>query len=201
MYTLAPTQLTVYFPRHAEDQIREKSDAPGALAHRPQQSATLLAADRAEARARRRDRRRRRSCLCTRRARPRPRRTQGTDPQKQRRPAEVPPGGLGQTVTREGISVTSIISHRSQFTAALLAVPLRRHVHRSALFALERLLERRVFVDRRDRRHVLGVVGLILRAARPPRRRCVLFGFGHRFPKCQLVDSRLATLLLLRRSR
>src|SRR5712691_31974 len=106
MYTLDPTQLTAYFPRHAEDQIREESDAPGALARHPQQSTTLLTAHRAEARTRGRDCRRRGGCLCARGPRARPSRAQRTDPQKQRRPAEVPPGGIGQTVTREGISVT-----------------------------------------------------------------------------------------------
>src|SRR5882762_5140366 len=69
MYTLDPTQLTAYFPRHAEDQVREESDAPGALAHRPQQSATLLAPYRTEARTRRCDRRRRRGRVCDRAAR------------------------------------------------------------------------------------------------------------------------------------
>src|SRR6266581_7182111 len=107
MYSLDPTQLTVYFLRHAEDQIREESDAPGALAYRPQQSATLVAAYRPEARARRRDRRRRRGRLCTRRARARSRRTQGTDPQKQRRSAEVAPRGIGETVAGEGVGVTT----------------------------------------------------------------------------------------------
>src|SRR5882672_5593493 len=106
MYTLDPTQLTVYFPRHAEDQIREESDAPGALAYHPQQGATLVAADRPEASARRRDRRRRRGRLCTRRARARPRRAQGTDPQKQRRSAEVAPRGIGQAAEGEGVGVT-----------------------------------------------------------------------------------------------
>src|SRR6267378_3572201 len=105
MYTLDPTQLTAYFPRHAEDQIREESDAPGALTHRPQQSATLLAAHHAEARARRRDGRRCRSRLCARRARSRSRSAQGTDPQKQRRPAEIAPGGFGETVEGEGFGV------------------------------------------------------------------------------------------------
>src|SRR6266516_3199455 len=99
-------QLTVYFPRHAEDQIREESDAPGALAHNPQQSPTLLAAHRVETRARRGDRRRRRGCLCARGPRARPRRAQRADPQKQCRPAEVAPGGLGETVTGESLGVT-----------------------------------------------------------------------------------------------
>src|SRR6266545_6876642 len=106
MYTLDPTQLTFYFPHHAEDQIREESDAPGALAHHPQQSATLLAAHRAETCARRRDRRRRRGRLCARRARPRPRRAQGTDPQKQCRPTEIALGGVGEAATGKGNGVT-----------------------------------------------------------------------------------------------
>src|SRR2546426_385356 len=107
MYTLDPTQLTVYFLPHAEDQIREESDAPGALAYHPQQSATLVAAYRPEVRARRRDRRRRRGRLCTRRTRARSCRTQGTDPQKQRRPAEVAPGGIGETVEGESVGVVT----------------------------------------------------------------------------------------------
>src|SRR2546426_8136868 len=105
MYTLDPTQLTVYFPRHAEDQIREESDAPGALAYHPQQSAALVAAYRPEARARRRDRRRRCGRLCTRRARARSCRTQGTDPQEQRRPAEIAPGGISETAPGESVGV------------------------------------------------------------------------------------------------
>src|SRR6266581_2590303 len=105
MYSLDPTQLTVYFLRHAEDQIREESDAPGALAYRPQQSATLVAAYRPEARARRRDRRRRGGRLCTRRARARSRRTQGTDPQEQCRSAKVAPRGIGEAAQGEGLSV------------------------------------------------------------------------------------------------
>src|SRR4029077_5094266 len=107
MYSLDPTQLTIYFPRHAEDQIREESDAPGAHAHHPQPSATLVAPHRTEARARRRYRRRRSRRLRARGPRPPPRRAQGAHPQKQRRAAEVPPRGIGETVTGKGFRVTT----------------------------------------------------------------------------------------------
>src|SRR5439155_17067980 len=88
-----------------------------------------------------------------------------------------------------------ITSHRRQFPSALLAVPLRRHVHRSSLYALECLLDRVILVDRRHRRRVLGIVGLKLRTARAPRRGRVLV-LRDRFEKRQLVDGRLAGLLI-----
>src|SRR5216110_505235 len=105
MYTLDPTQLTVYFPRYAEDQIREESDAPGAHAHHPQPGPTFVTAHCAEARARRGYRRGGRRSVRARRPRPRSRRTQGTHPQKQRRTAEVPPRGARETTARKGIRV------------------------------------------------------------------------------------------------
>src|SRR5467141_2012950 len=156
MYTLDPTQLTVYFLRHAEDQIREESDAPGALAYHPQQGATLVAADRPEASARRRDRRRRRGRLCTRCARARSRRTQGTDPQEQRRPAEVPPGGVGEAATGEGLGVgitsprvphhisrSTTLSPRSSFrTLCTLASSRPARFRRSARAAFRRVPRR-----------------------------------------------------------
>src|SRR6058998_1596846 len=102
MYSLDPTQLTLYLPRHAEDQIREESNASGAYARRAQPGSTVLAPHRAETRARGRDRRRR---LCARGARARSRRAQRTYPQKQRRSAEIAVGGVSETVAGKGISL------------------------------------------------------------------------------------------------
>src|SRR6266568_7394279 len=133
MYSLDPTQLTVYFPRHAEDQIREESDAPGAHAHHPQPRPTLVAAHRAEARARRRHRRRCRRGVRPRRQRPRSRRAQRTHPQKQRRAAEVPPRGAREKAEGKSFGIGYIAaSSAPQFSqyhsVARFIVPHWRHL-------------------------------------------------------------------------
>src|SRR2546429_2993777 len=87
-----------------------------------------------------------------------------------------------------------VILQRAHLRAAVLAVPLRRQIHRPAFPALERLLDRRVLVDRREMRGVLEVVRLVLPTARAARRRGVLVVFRHRLEERQLVDWCLAPL-------